>query len=288
VLGHERSGSLAVPEPAAALKFMTWLLPFQQADGSFGRYCKEAAGWKSCKRSDADDVLTALWVYCVLRYAPDQALWNQSAGRALLQLLRLWDPERQVFRLFANAPDALLIDNLEIVELLASILKPTALKRLSASEPALGTNPLWPLTSTITPSRLRAGMEKTFGIRFAVNPYAERLASPGHLPGVHFYPHLVGPTYVWAANLQPLAAAAPFWRSWWSLAGSAWLNMEADEYPWALVALAAHSLDKKALQQWQTAVCQQRTAARWTVLDEAVWLRVGNAQRCRPAADKKS
>src|SRR5215472_12143773 len=49
----------------SARKFMAWLLPRQQKDGRFERYCLMDGQWRACARADADDSMLALWLQLV-------------------------------------------------------------------------------------------------------------------------------------------------------------------------------------------------------------------------------
>jgi hypothetical protein len=48
----------------------------------------------------------------------------------------------------------------------------------------------------------------------------------------------------------------------------------------------AYRLDPAALKLWLAASCKQRTESVWTVMDEAVWLRLGNTAQCSAGGAK--
>ena len=57
LLAHDNGMDVA----ALAEKFADWLVTKQKPDGTFDRFCKDAAGrWTSCKAADADDSLLAM------------------------------------------------------------------------------------------------------------------------------------------------------------------------------------------------------------------------------------
>jgi hypothetical protein len=290
VMGYGKTTPPEPKEQEVALRLMKWMLPLQLPNGSFERYCKASnhntgTSWKTCKAADADDVMTALWVYCVLRYAPpDDPAWNASAARSLTLLATLWDEGRNVFRLFPNNQEALFIDNLELFELLPSISNPVALKRLFPNAAEAAKSPALSLFQNGISNKLKNGIEKTFEIKLTTQTYPKRLASPGQLPGLNFYPHVVAPIFIWTSTIQSKITAQRLWAQWWELAGNAWLKRETDNYPWAIIALVAYKLDPMALNLWLTAACKQRDDPLWTVMDEAVWLRLDNSTQCAGGA----
>ncbi len=290
VLSHDRSGATPPDEQQTAMRLLSAMRPEQQADGSFGRSCRQAPDlpWTTCNTADADDLMAALWVYCVVRYAPDEPVWNASGLKALDHLARLWDPDRQVFRLFANQNDALFIDNMELLHLLPTLQHRNTLKRFRSAAASQGhtaaQSPGLALFEQLKPLRLKTGIEQTFSVSLVRDMFPHHLASPGRLPGVDFYPHLVASLYIWMSGWQPALTARSHWRQWWALTGQAWLRQEVDPYPWALTAMVASQLGPSALAQWLNVVCIHRKNIRWTVLDEAIWLRYRKQQVCDAGA----
>src|SRR6185312_16366313 len=116
---------LDVREPVQ--KWITWLLPRQEKDGSFGRYCRKGnQNWRLCAPADADDSMLALWLQLLYTNAPDSGIpveWQASIERAEKGLDSLRNARLGVYHVSRQNHVALLMDNVEVYEALVAIAR---------------------------------------------------------------------------------------------------------------------------------------------------------------------
>lgn len=274
---------LDTAQPAQAM--IAWLLPRQQADGSFARYCRTpGAAWQSCAAADADDALLAMWAQLLYASAPCGAMppaWRASAARALAHLTRLRDPQRGTYRIDRSHGTSLLMDNAEIY---------AALVAVSARQRCMGREREARLTA-----RRAAALAQSIGRVFQPTPGGPWRASTQDTGGASFYPDRVAQLYPILLGLTGGDAARGRMRAWLDEHGATWLARGDDHYPWGLAALAAQAAGAEdAAQVWLERAAPLRHGVHWNILEEASWqalcLRhVGKVLSCRvPATVQES
>lgn len=261
------AAGLDIAQPARA--WIDWMLPRQEANGLFKRYCQKTPGaWHSCAEADADDALLALWLELLYVMAPDRGLppaWKKSARLAQQQLQLLLEKKTGIYLIAGNNRVGLLMDNVEIYAALRSISYQQ--KRLHATAAALAT-----LAQAV---HLRVNITRVFrpsgrGL-FRISTQAPE--------ATRFYPEDVAQIFPWLYRMpvQHPDAHTGF-KAWLQAHGKDWLALKKDEYPWGLVALTAQQLgDVATATCWSQQVAPLRHGERWNVLEEAV------LQAIRPA-----
>lgn len=252
-----RQAGLDIALPAQA--WIAWMLPRQQADGSFARYClKPGAAWQACSHADADDALVAMWAALLYLSAPCGAMprpWQASATRALAHLDRLRDPRRGTYRISARHGTSLLMDNVEIH---------AALRAIGERQRCMGQR----ATAGRKAERLAGAIERVFRpqrqARYLVSTQAGGSAS--------FYPHHAAQVYPILFGLSTGAPARAAMQAWLAEHGPSWLERSDDHYPWGLVALAFHAvgLDEPALR-WLDRSAPLRHGLHWNILEESAF-----------------
>src|SRR6185312_5941590 len=118
-----QDAGLDVREPVQ--KWIHWLLPRQEKNGSFGRYCRKPdQDWKLCSPADADDSSLALWLQLLYTHAPDSGIpieWQASVDRARAGLDALRNSRLGVYHVSRQNHVALLMDNVEVYSALVAI-----------------------------------------------------------------------------------------------------------------------------------------------------------------------
>jgi hypothetical protein len=262
-----RSLGLDVSEAADA--WIQWLLPHQQRDGGFARYCRTGSGsWRTCARADADDAMAALWLellYVEARTNELPSQWRRSADLSESHLDALFDSRRHVYRVFGEREFALLMDNVEIFG---------ALTAIAERQRAFGRADLARQTTTRAQRLARA-----IDIEFWDPQRREYRVStePGKERG--FYPKIVAQIYPSLFGMStPLGDPRAGYAAWMRTHRDLWLSLRADEYPWGLVAVAAYRMnDIKAASCWLARAASLRHGERWNVLEEAVYQGLSSA-----------
>jgi hypothetical protein len=272
---------LDVREPVE--KWIAWLLPRQEKDGSFGRYCrKPGQDWRRCAEADADDSMLALWLQLLYTNAPDSGLppaWRASVERAENSLDALRNSRLGVYHVSRQNHVALLMDNVEVYAALAAIAR--AQQRFGQAE------------------RSRATQEKAETLDSAIqrvfwNKHEEWFRPSIQKNRPEFYPDVVAQVYPWLADMpvDSKIGNESAWQSWKSRFATEWLDKKLDPHPWGLVAMAALKFDDiDSASCWLSRAEPLRFSSDWNVLEEAAFqaiqTKVGQAGETNPLACSK-
>ncbi|MDO9358366.1 MAG: hypothetical protein Q7T70_05175 [Polaromonas sp.] len=252
---------------AAAEKFVDWLLPRQKPDGTFDRFCRDAAkNWVACKSADADDSLLAMWLR-LLETMPGKLsanpAWQKSHTVSQASLAHLFQPSRGVYMVSPLVLHGLFMDNLEVWSL--KVHSRQAGPRAEAE-------------------KLARAIHDTFwnpvDKRFLVSTQLEqRSQKPA------FYPDHVAQVFPLLVDFPLLPAEArTHYRSWMQAHRAEWLAHGKADYPWGIIAvLALRQNDKPTAACWMREALPLRHSARWAVTDETSY-QVLAARGLRPAA----
>lgn len=266
LLAHDNG--MAIAEPAE--KFINWLLPRQKPDGTFDRFCRDAAkNWAACQSADADDSLLAMWMR-LMETMPDKLaknpVWQKSHSISQASLAHLFQPSRGVYMVSPLVLHGLFMDNLEVWSL-----------KMHSRQPA----------QRAEADKLARAIHATFwnpvDKRFLVSTQLEQRAQK---PA--FYPDHVAQIFPLLVDFPILPAQArQHYRGWMQLHRSEWLSHGKADYPWGLLAVLALRQDDKATAAcWLREATPLRHSARWAVTDETAYqLLVGKGLRAaEPAA----
>jgi hypothetical protein len=246
---------------AAAGAWIAWLLPRQQADGLFPRFCRQDGAWQACQRADADDALLAGWRELLYLSAPCSGMapaWQHSAKLAGDALQQLQDPVRGIYLISAQNQVGLFMDNVEIY---------AAQRAISGRQRCMGQAP--------AARRTQAAAQALAGaIGHAFRPQRHgpwRVSTQDAVPA-RFYPERV-------AQLIPVLFGLPddlpprlALRQWLQAHGEEWLAAANDPYPWGVLAVAAQGVgDHRTAQRWLARAAPLRHGQRWNVLEEAAF-----------------
>jgi hypothetical protein len=245
-----------------AQDWISWLLPRQEPNGLFQRFCDQHGEWLACKRADADDALLALWIELLYVVSPDDGLppqWQASVQKAQRQLDLLLDRRQGIYHISADHPVGLFMDNVEIYAALWSVGREQ--KRMKSDAAARET--------LRRATALRSHIERIFHPR-KNRPY---LVSTQDSAEWRFYPEALAQAYPWLHRM-PVSGKTPRagLHDWLETFGAKWLSFTKDHYPWGLVALAAFELGEcEAAQRWIEQAVFLRHGDRWNVLEEAAF-----------------
>jgi hypothetical protein len=245
---------------SAALKWIEWLMPRQNADGTFDRFCERNGNIASCAHADADDSALALWIELLARYSPSPKMppnWQSSLDKSTTYLARLYDPKTGVYQISSTLHVALLMDNVEVHD---------AMRTLSAYRARIGDARgagKWRSQA----DRLSSAIVKVFWSSGKYEP------STQHLADQSFYPTAVAQIFPILSDIGvPGHTSAAFYGTWMKQNCQAWLDLPAHDYPWGLVALASQKFgDKAAVSCWHAHSAPFRHGAHWNVLEEALF-----------------
>lgn len=245
----------------AAHKWIAWLLPRQEKDGRFDRYCKKQGQWRVCAAADADDSMLALWLQLLYRVVPAgqpfPAEWRASAEAAQRHLTSLRNSRLGVYHVSHRNHVALFMDNVEVY---------WALKDVAQAQQRMG-DPHAAQTEAAAQSLVR-GIRRVFWDEKSQTFRASmQKATP------RFYPDVLAQPFAWQAGLPlPAGNAASAWANWKRLYGAAWLSNRYDPHPWGLVALTAVKLgDNETAGCWLERASAERYGANWNILEEAAF-----------------
>jgi hypothetical protein len=251
LLAHDNGMDIAAP----AEKFVNWLLPRQKPDGTFDRFCRDAAkSWASCKTADADDSLLAMWMR-LLDTMPDKLgknpAWQKSRSISQASLAHLFQPSRGIYMVSPVVLHGLFMDNLEVWSL-----------KVRGRQPA----------DRAEAEKLARAIHSTFwnpvDKHFLVSTQLEqRSQKPA------FYPDHVAQIFPLLVDYPLVPSdARQHYREWMRLHRTEWLNHGKADYPWGLLAvLAMRQGDKVSAGCWLRESTPLRHSARWAVTDETAY-----------------
>ena len=250
----------------SAVKFANWLVTHQKPDGTFDRFCKNAAKtWVSCKTADADDSLLALWMR-LLETMPQEMVrnpaWADSYTYSKKALDNLYQASRGVYMVSPVYLHGLFMDNLEVWSLKAHVKNPKA-GELDA---------------------LAQSIQKTFwqpaSKQFLVSTQLEQQTQKPQ-----FYPDHVAQIFPLLVDF-PLLPQTPkiYYTNWMRLHRTEWLRHGEADYPWGLLAvLALRQGDTPSARCWLRETKGTRHSSRWAVTDEVAFLILAS-KRVEPAS----
>lgn len=243
--------------------WIAWMLPRQEKNGLFSRFCAKDSEYAACMKADADDAMMAMWIDLLYRMSPESGIpvaWRGSLDKALTQLEALYDKNRNVYVISSDLPVGLLMDNVEIY---------ASLKRAGTEAARIGD--IGRATAFhARAARLKNGITDIFwdsqAQRFRITTqarnddqfYPDRVAQI--IPMLHgFRPH-------------PLDSDAKNYAGWMQQYQQQWMALIGKEYPWGLVAVvAAEQGDMLSANCWLSQAASQRHSTHWTVLEEAAY-----------------
>jgi hypothetical protein len=266
----------------AALAYIDWQLPRQEASGLFKRYCLEQklapqdsaqhaladqpAVWRACADADADDALLAMWIELLYLMAPNQGLppeWKKSVLLARSQLALIYDKIRGIYVISRSNRVGLLMDNIEIY---------AALRSTAEQQKRLGLHQL-AQKSALQAKQLEQAVQKVFRPSgqgdFRISTQAPETS--------RFYPEQVGQVFapLFAMRVGQLDAKKSGQHTlskWLDEHQVAWLAHEKDHFPWGLIALAAEKNEAPdTARLWVERALPLRHSERWNVLEEAIF-----------------
>ena len=264
-------------------QWIRWLLPRQETNGSFGRYCRQPnSNWKLCAAADADDSMLALWLQLLYTNAPQSGIpveWQASARRARAGLDSLRNIRLGIYHISRQNHVALLMDNVEVYSALVDVAR--AEERFGDKQQAQIT-----LQQAET---LDSAIQHVFW-----NKHEDWFRPSIQKNRPEFYPDVVAQVYPWLADLpmQSDAQARDAWKSWKDRFATEWLDKKSDPHPWGLVAVAAAKFgDIDSAGCWLSRSEPLRFSNNWNVLEEsafqAVQAKVGEANGVNPSACSK-
>ncbi len=245
---------------SAALKWIEWLMPRQNPDGTFDRFCERNGNTAACAHADADDSALALWIELLARYAPSGQMpstWQSSLDKSIKYLGRLYDPHRGVYQISSTLHVALLMDNVEVQD---------AMRALSAYYSRAGDARAANKWQTAAEHLSRA-IVKVFWSSGKYEP------STQHLADHSFYPTAVAQIFPILSDIGvPGQSNSAFYARWMKQNCQAWLELPQHDFPWGLVALASQKFgDRAAISCWHAHSAPFRHGAHWNVLEEALF-----------------
>ena len=272
---------LDVREPIQ--KWIAWLLPRQETNGSFGRYCRKGSlSWHLCATADADDSMLALWLQLLYTNAPDSGLpveWQASVKRAEKGLEGVRNSRLGVYHVSRQNHVALLMDNVEVYSALVAISR--AQQRFGQVEQARATEE--------NAETLDSAIQRVFW-----NTHEEWFRPSIQKNRPEFYPDVVAQVYPWLADMpvDSNMGNANAWQSWKSRFGAEWLDKKLDPHPWGLVAMAALKFDDTdSASCWLSRAEPLRFSSNWNILEEAAFqavkTKVGEGSETNPLACTK-
>jgi hypothetical protein len=276
-----QDAGLDVHEPVQ--KWIQWLLPRQEKNGSFGRYCRKAGeAWNLCSPADADDSSLALWLQLLYTNAPDSGIpieWQASVDRARAGLDALRNARLGVYHVSRQNHVALLMDNAEVYSALMAVAQ--SQQRFGQSEAAGETYK--------KAESLDSSIQQVFWMKHEdwFRPSIQKTKP-------EFYPDVVAQVYPWLADMQMDSSSQTrdAWTRWKRRYANEWLDKKLDPHPWGLVAVAAVKFgDKDSAACWLSRSEPLRFSSNWNVLEEAAFQAVqkelGEGSEMNPQACSK-
>lgn len=229
---------------ANAQAWWRWLGVRYAQTGRLDRHCRQSFGWQPCRRADADDASLALWLGFLRTLPPqgseahDQAVLAHRAQQALHALL---DKRTGLYRVSAEVPHHLFMDNLEVWSVLRS---PQLARRIQS-----------------TFRDHRRGL------------YRVSTQSEHPHPGNTFYPDATAQIYPLLVGFPGTGLQAEnHYHAWMVRHRADWLRQMDSDFAWGLIALLAwQQKDALTVRCWQTRALPLRHSRHWTVTDEVVF-----------------
>jgi len=273
-----QEGGLDVRQPVQ--QWIQWLLPRQQKDGRFSRYCrKPGTDWQVCSPADADDSMLALWLQLLYTNAPHSGLpteWQQSARKAKASLDMLRNRRLGVYHVSRQNHVALFMDNVEVYSALDAVAR--AQHRFGQLEQAAATHK--------EAENLDLAIQRVFW-----NKHDEWFRPSIQKNRPEFYPDVVAQVYPWLADMPmdsnvQLREAWTLWRNRYAID---WLDKKFDPHPWGLVAMVAVKFgDSDSAGCWLSRSEPLRFSTNWNVLEEAAFqaveTKIGETSQTSPSA----
>jgi hypothetical protein len=246
-----------------AQHWIQWLLPRQEKNGSFGRYCRKGSGeWKLCATADADDSMLALWLQLLYTNAPASGMpveWQASVKRAQVGLDELRNGRLGIYHISRRNHVALFMDNVEVYAALVDIAR--AQERFGEREQAQ--------TTRQKAEKLDLAIQQVFW-----NKHAEWFRPSIQRSRPEFYPDVVAQVYPWLADM-PMTSdvqTREAWTQWKNRFGAEWLEKKSDPHPWGLVAMAALKAgDHASAACWLSRSEPLRFSTNWNILEESAF-----------------
>ncbi len=242
------------PSAPLAQALVDWLAAYQRPDGTLPRLCLSGDEWRDCGNADADDASLATWLELSGKLAVRAHLGGSraAAARHLAELRRA----DGLYRISKTSDVALLMDNLEVWAAMGAL----AAEALDSGDTEIARQ--WAESGT----SLAGAIMKEF---WDAGKREFTVSSQGYTGGA-FYPHGVAQIYPllfgFDAHTRDPAASLDTWLTGH---GAAWLSMEADSYPWGVLAIIAARFGRTdAAGCWMQRAQHLRYSPRWSVLDE--------------------
>lgn len=242
--------------------FIAWGLEHQRADGSFDRYCKTAAQWRACGKTDSDDATLARWLQLLTRTtgkampAPMQA----SFDKAEAALFKLKMPIG-TFSVFppgtpGYAGYALFKDNVEVLNALEDLSRLFAAKGNSFQSSRY--------------AQEAQSLRKAMATHFGADPFAMKAFALGaRYDRIRFYPHQVAIPFGWMEGYFTAPSSAQ-WDRWLAQSRADWYANAEKDFPWGLMAVASVVTGPASEGAAWLAAHQnlRKNNERWNVLEE--------------------
>lgn len=256
---------LDINEPAK--KWIAWLLPKQDKNGLFNRYCLKENAWQICATADADDSMAATWIQLLSIVAHEKPMskeWSSSIELSLKVLSTLKN-KKNLYEISTAHRVALLMDNCEVYAALKTYA--AYLEKIKQKEDA---RILYKKANMLNDAIFKE-FWKTSIQRYLVS-------SQTSLEGDKFYPTYVAQLYPMLHGLVPPSTVIPWTFERWSIQYTReWLSFTQDHFPWGYMAVAA--LQEKSFvwaQTWVLTAKKFRHTNRWNVFEEAIFQGLNN------------
>ncbi|MBW8723364.1 MAG: hypothetical protein JF626_16385, partial [Polaromonas sp.] len=218
LLAHDNGMDISAP----AERFADWLAPWQKPDGTFDRFCKDAAGrWAPCNAADADDSLLAMWMRLLEtmpRKLESKPVWLKSHATSKAALEHLFQPSRGIYMVSPLVLHGLFMDNLEVWSL--KVRRRPGVRAAEADKLA---------------KAIRDTFWNPVDKHFLVSTQLEQRAEKPS-----FYPHQVAQIFPLLVDF-PVGPDEPgsYYRAWMARHRAEWLSQGKADYPWGLLAVLA-------------------------------------------------
>jgi len=255
---------LGLDVSAAWAPWAAWMVQRQQANGLWGRWRLTPTGVRPDRASDADDSLLALWLQCVALFGLPAQLQVQHAPGLRKAAAHLQGPlfnaRLGVYRVFAKDDAHLWMDNIEVWSALLTL----AQGGLSWCEGLPGAAQ-WQQSA----QALQSSMVRVFVADGVLLPRV----STQRLPEASaFYPQAVTAPFAWLHGWDPVGRPSARMAAWLVRHEASWVAQAQADFPWGLVAAAAHGEGQPAaVHRWLERARPLRQGPRWNILEEVAF-----------------